>query len=361
VGNAKHTYIYKDKPLFGLDIGHGSLKVMQLEERAAGSKKLPKLLGFGATAFDGKAIDDGVIVDPETIAKALLDLFQHKLIGDISTRRVGLSIPSYRTYTRSINLPKLKAKELDEAVRAEAEQYVPVAIDELYLDYTHIRDNGDSVDVFLVAVPRKIVDSYMALTTIVGLEPVLIETTMNAAAQLASRDVHRDVPAMIIDFGSLSSDISLCENNKVLVMGTVQGGGESFTRAIKDKLDVSLEAAGIIKNKYGLGLSKKQAEITQALEPTLAPIIKEIHRMLRYYEERFGGGRPIGQVIILGGGANMPGLVDYLTNALRLPVRSGNPWHYIDHNRLQPPSNADKTMFATVAGLAGVNYREVLA
>lgn len=353
------NYFYHDKPLFGLDIGHGSLKVMQIVPGNVSPKSPPRLQGYGTTTFDGAAIEDGVIVKPEVIAKALKELFENHLIGDITTRRVVLTIPSYRTFTRAINLPKMAAKDLVQAIKTEAANYTPLALDDLYLDWENIKSDEVEQDLLAVAVPKKIVDSYISLCQLVDIEPILIETTMHAAAQLLTRDKNGDVPTMIIDFGSLSSDLSLCDRQKILVMGTVEGGGESFTRAIEKALKVSFEAAGIIKNKYGLSVSKKQREITAALEPTLAPIIKEIRRMSRYYDERFKDHQPIGQIVILGGGANMPGLGDYLTSNLRMPVRSCDPWQYFNANHLQPPASVDKPMFSTAAGLSLVKPGEV--
>lgn len=352
-------YFYHDKPLFGLDIGHGSLKVMQISPESAGGKSVPKLQGYGTFAFDGAAIDDGVIVKPEIIAEALQKLFAGHLTGDITTRRVALTIPSYRTFTRAINLPKLATKDLASAVENEAANYVPVPLDQMYLDWEVIKVENDVQDLLAVAVPRKIVDSYIELCRLVNLEPVLIETTMHAAAKLMTRDKNGDVPTMIIDFGSQSSDISLSERQKILVLGTVAGGGESFSHAIEKALGVSFEAAGIIKNKYGLGVSKKQKEIVAALDTTLAPIIKEIRRMLRYYDDHFAGHEPIGQIVILGGGANMPGLGDYLTSELRIPTRTCDPWQYFSANRLQLPGIADKSMFSTAAGLSLIKASEV--
>jgi Tfp pilus assembly PilM family ATPase len=167
------------------------------------------------------------------------------------------------------------------------------------------------------------------------------------------------VATVIIDFGSLSSDISIVDRH-TLVTGTVQGGGANFTNAIKEKLHVTTAEAGLIKTRYGLGVSKKQPEIKAALQPTLDDIIKEIRRMIRYYEERYGTDRPIGQVVTLGGGANLPGLSDYFTQALRMAVRRTDPWQFINFKGLQPPSDADKPMYATVAGLCLAPPREVI-
>jgi len=298
------------------------------------------------------------VVQPEVIAQATKELFEKHLVGRINTRRVAITIPAYRTFTRSFQLPLLKPKELQEAVSTEAEQYIPEPLDGLYMDYMQIGQTKDQIEVLAVAVPKKIVDSYLELAQILGLEPVTIETTMAAAARLFNQDPQSDVPTVIIDFGSLSSDISIYDKN-ILATGTVPGGGQVFTNSIESKLGVTAEEAGLIKTKYGLGVSKRQKEIQAALEPTLDQIVREIRRMIRYYDERYGVERPIKQLITLGGGANMPGLSEYLTNALRLAVRPCDPWQYFNYKGLQPPNSADKPMFSTAAGLSLIDSERV--
>jgi type IV pilus assembly protein PilM len=358
--NPKIPNFYHEKPLFGLDIGHGSMKAMQLAEepKAAPKHYLPRVIGYGFTTFDTNAQADGVIVQPEVIAKATFELFRHHLIGDITTRRVALAIPAYRTFTRSLRLPKLKSGELAEAVNLEAEQYISMPLEELYLDYEITSQTADNTELLVVAVPKNIVDSYLELAQIIGLETVLIEPTLSSTARLFSLDDHANIATLIIDFGSLSSDISIFDGH-VLATGTVQTGGYNFTNSIKKTLGVSLEEATTIKSRYGLGVSKKQAEIRRTLEPSLQEIVKEIRRMLRYYEERYGSARSVGQIITLGGGANMPGLSDYLTNATRIPVRHTDPWQYLNYKGFQPPAAADKPMYATVAGLSLTRAKKV--
>jgi type IV pilus assembly protein PilM len=359
----KIANFYHDKPLFGLDIGHGTLKVMQLAEppATAGLKGWhPRVIGYGFTAFDKAAQDNGVVIDHEVIAKAAHDLFKQGLIGDITTRRAAIAIPAYRTFTRNLQLPKLKAaKELKEAVELEAEQYISVPLEELYLDYQIVRETADSTELFVVAVPKAIVDSYVELAQIIGLEAVLIEPTVSSSGRLFSIADNSDDPAFIIDFGSLSCDISIYDNETLVAGTVVQGGGANFTNAIKSKLGVSLEEAGLIKTRYGLGVSKRQKEIEEALKPTLELIVKEIRRMVRYHEERYGTERPVKQIITLGGGANMPGLSEYLTEALRMAVRHVDPWQYFNYKGLQPPSVADRPMYATSAGLSLAKPGEV--
>ena len=357
---SKISNFFQDKPLFGMDIGHGTLKVMQMSQPDSDNKKefIPKVIGYGFTTFDKSSQVDGVVVDPQVVAEAAMSLFKNHLIGDITTRRVAIAIPAYRTFTRSLELPRLTKKELKEAVELEAEQYIPMPLQQMYLDYEIVRQTKELTEIFIVAVPKEIVDSYLALTRILGLEVVLIEPTLSSSGRLFSLDSRSNVASIIIDFGSLSADISIFDKH-VLVTGTVQGGGVNFTESIRAKLKVTLAEASLIKTRYGLNASKKQAEIKQALEPTLKQIVKEIQRMIRYYEEQYGTTRPIGQIVTLGGGANMPGLSEYLTDGMRVAVRHIEPWSYLEHKGLQPPATADRPMYATVAGLGLANPRKV--
>jgi len=346
--------LYKDKPVFGLDIGFSSLKVMQIEHNG----KRQAVRGYGVTSFEPSAVVDGVIKDLETIAKAAHELFSKNLTGDITAHRVAVAIPAARTFNRTVQLPKMNRKDLNEAVRLEAEQYIPVPLEELYVDYNIISENDEQIELLVVAVPRKIADSYLLLTQMLGLETVSMDTTIGAGSRLFVQSEPSDVPTVLIDFGSISSDITVFDKT-LIVTGTVPGGGDSFTSLIANKLSVTKQEAHVIKTKYGLGVSKKQREITEGVSPLLESLIKEVRRVIRYYEERSAAKSKIGQIVTMGGGANMPGLSEYMTNQLRLPVRMCDPWQRLSFNGLQPPNSIEKSMFVTVAGLALIDHKEI--
>lgn len=348
------TNFYKDKPLFGLDIGFSSIKAMQIVP----GKKRHSVVGYGINAFDSKAVDNGIIVNHESIAESIYDLFKNHLVGDITTRRVAMSVPAARTFVRLLTLPKLDEKDLDEAVRLEAEQYIPVSIDDLYIDYELSRETEKEQQLLVVAVPKRLIDSYAELAKVLGLELVVIETTLGSTGRLFRHTDQQEIPTVLIDFGSVSADVTFYDKGLV-VTGTIPGGGDDFTRQIMDNLKVTRQEAHVIKTKYGLGVSKKQKEIKAALDPTLQVIDKEMRRMIRYYEERSNSNKKIGQIVTLGGGANLPGLSEYLTDTLRIPVRSCDPWKNIDFDHLQPPSAMEKAIYITVAGLALLQPEEI--
>ncbi len=309
--------------------------------------------GYGVVKFESNAIQDGVITDYETLAKAAMELFEKNIIGSISTRRVVATIPAAKAYQRVMTVPaRLGKKELDESVRSEAEQYIPIPMDELYLDYITAAKQGEDREVLVVGVPKNIIDSYMKFFELLGLEVCALETTISAASRIIAKvENSDDVPTILIDLGSLSVDLTVFDKNLV-VNGTVPGGGDDFSSRIAEKLGISKSEANTLKTKYGLGVSKKQAEIRESLKPQLDSLIKEIRRVVRYYEERTDGKASIGQIITMGGGANMPGLVDYLTDNLRIPTRMCNFWSELSLNQLQPPHEAERSVYVTVAGAA---------
>ncbi len=355
VQNAPESPLFfEDKALFGLDIGHSSVRVMQVTK----GRPKPRITGYGVTAFDPTAIEDGVIVQPELIAQSIQNLFKHGLVGDITTNRVALSVPVSRAFTRSIDAPKLSDKDLAEAVKTEVEQYIPAAIESLYIDYTQVVDAKGKMSVFVVAMPRRIVDSYIMLARLLGLETVLVQTSSGAGANLFARDSQSDLATVLVDFGSDSADITIFDKNPI-VSGTAPCGGEQITQLIGKALNVTEQEAVMIKSRYGLTLSKKQEQIEDALKPTLGLLIREVRRTVRYYEERSKAKRPISQIVIMGGGANMPGLAEYLTNDLRLPVRSFDPKSYLGFGRLQPFNSGERMSYVTAAGLALYDPTEV--
>lgn len=350
-------FFFKDKPLFGLDIGHRTLRVMQLEP----TRGKPRLKGYGSIAFDPSAVEDGVIVKPELIAKPANKLFRQHLIGDISTKRVAVALPASRAFARTAHFPNMSSADMLEAVRTEAEQNIPAPIDELFLDYSIRRSDENGCEVFVVGIRQDIVNSYLLLTRLLGLEAIMLETTIGASAELFALDKQSDIPTVLVDFGGKDTDITIF-NKGLVVTGTVAFGGDDVTEIIQKTLNVPEDEAVVLKSKYGLGQHNKiQRMINKSLEPSLQQLLKEIRRTIRYYEERYPNEEPIGQVMVMGGGSNIPGLSEYLTGLLKLPTRPFDPGAHINFEHLKPFYDADRLSYVAVAGLAVTNPRKVFA
>lgn len=344
----RNTYFFRDKPLFGLDIGAGTLRAVQIN----GSAGKQKIVAYGAANFDINHTKNGVLTEPQAIATSFRHMFDINSRGSFSTSRVALSLPAKRTYSRAISLPKLQPEEMEAAIHLEAEQYIPFSINSLYLDYSIIRQTEKETELFMVAAPKTIVDSYIELARILNIEPVLIETSIDSATRLFSKTQYGDKPSVLVDFGQESVDITIVDKN-ILATGTVGGGSNDLTAKISQGLGVSSQEAQDIKHKYGLAAGNNQNAIIMALNPQLELLYKEIRRMIRYYNERSGGTKQINQIIIMGNGASLPGLSERMASVLNIPVILSDPWQMFKYGRgLSPIPDQHKGSFITAAGLA---------
>ena len=347
------------EPLFGLDLGFSSLKVMQLETAA---EKTPKVVGYGASGYSPTgAIQNGEIVDFATLSNTLQQTFDKHLIGAITTHRVACTLPTAHTFSRPMKLPKLDDERLTEAVKLEAEQYIPLPADKLYIDYEILWQDEQSLELLVVAAPRNIIDSYMKFLEMVKLEPVALEPTMNATARLFSMIEPSPIsPALLIDFGSVSVDIAVFDKT-IFVNSTVPGGIDTIINQIAQKLGVSQPDAFVIKNDYGIAYSDKLRAIGPVVKPMLDRLTHEIQKTIRYYEDRTNHRGKIAQAITFGGGATMRGLSDYLAKELQMPVRNLDPWDRMNFGSLKRPSGNDKSMYITVAGVAILSRKEIFS
>lgn len=351
----------RSEPLFGLDIGHSSLKVMQLQPGKAKNKAL-SVVGYGNSyRYAANSIESGVIVNFKALGDALHDLFDKRLVGMISTRKVACTVPMSHSFSRPLKVPILSEDDLGEAVQLEAQQYIPVAPENLYLDYEVLRRDEKNIDLLVVATPKNIIDSYMKFLESMGLEPVALEPTMNATARIfgLADPAGRNAPTVLVDFGANAIDIAVYDKT-LFVNGTVQGGSNTMIDLIATKLGVSREEAYNIKNQEGIGFSGHLRDIGMAVKPTLDNLVREIRKIIRYYDERVAAGnRKVTQIITIGGGADMPGLSEYLNKELGLPVRLLDPWQKINFDELPPPSELERSMFVTVAGEAILDMAEI--
>lgn len=354
MGNLK---FYRDEPLFGLDIGHSSLKFMQIEHQ---SGEHPRVVGYGISPFDPMAIQNGVITKPETIAKAMHKLFEKNLVGSIDSRRVACALPTSRTFNRPMKVPVLDHGTILEAIHLEAEQYIPVPIGNLYLDYEITHQDEQGMEILLVAASKNIIDSYFQLFEALSLEPVAFEPSVNAASRLVKlQGDANEEPAIIVDIGSVTTDIAIFDKT-LMVASTVSNGGDNMVQAISRQLHLTVEQAANLRTEFGIAYSEKQLHVVEALKPQLEGLVREIEKSIRYYTEHSQSKNKISGVITVGGSSVMPGLNQYLSKELRLPTYNLDIWQKISFGKLAPPAEADLAMYSIVAGEALVKPSEIL-
>lgn len=345
-------YFHKDRPIVGLDISATSLKIMSVD-----TKKWT-VLGYGSVDIDPQKLESSLDSDGAHITEQLKNLLENKVIGTLSSNQVVMGIPTSRTYSRSVTVEAATKGTIEDSIRIEAEQYVPIPLGQLYIDHEVTSKTKDAVTALMCAVPQKIVDNCVRAANEAGLEVIAVEPGMLSVARILKYTEDGSLPTVVIDIGAASTDIAIIDGT-IKVTGGIPIGGNTFTLNIADKLKVSLEKAHQLKVLNGLSPSPKQKLIHGALDPDLKRIIQEIKKIIRYYTERVQGARTLEQVIIVGGGSNVPGIGEYFTDSLVIASRVASPWQLLNFAKLSQPARQFKPRYLTVAGLASAKPEEI--
>ncbi len=346
--------VYKNLPVLGLDIGSRTVKLVQLATQGSPSR----VLGYGFAAFPPDSITEGIISDPEPIAAAIKSVLRDPKGGHFSARRVIMSVPVAKVFTRTLQLPTLlSSAELEQAVKLEAEQYVPVPLADLYIDYEIIpaSESQDYLEILMVAAPKAIIDSYIKLFDFVDFEVEAIETGLTSITRAMVAASRPKGNALIVDFGTRSADLAIYDK-AVRLTGTFAVGGEDLTQTLVKQLGITADQATEIKYKFGINQSGLQAKILEALRPQLNTLTNEIKKVLKYYEDRSRNQTKIEAMIATGGSASMPGLVDYMYHNIGVPIIVGNPWYGLQVDT--SPDKLEAPMYATAIGLAQRSLKE---
>lgn len=339
--------IYKDQPIFGFDLGTRTAKMLQLKHAG----KHLQVMGYGYANFPDEAIVEGIVVDPEVIAETLKPLIKQISYGKITATRVATALPVAKLFTRILELPPMNPADLDAAVRLEAEQYVPVPLPDLYIDYEVVERLPEHVEVLMVAAPRAIVDSYIKLFDLLGLEVAAIESSLSAVTRALTATMPADQVTLLADIGSGSIDLAIYDK-VVRLTDTIAIGGDTLTTQLVSDLGITREQANEVKFKFGLGPSGLQPKIQASLKKPLQTMSAEMRRVLKYYTDRSANKRSVQQIALAGGSASLPGLVDYLSKELGLPVVIADPWNGLEMKNLPSVSKLEAPIYTTAIGLA---------
>jgi type IV pilus assembly protein PilM len=345
--------IWKSKEVLGIDVGTKSIKVVQLKKKG----KLTKLVGYGKIEVPENFIIEGIIAEPEKLAELLKDLFKTKVWGKITAIRVNASLPESKIFTRAISLPHMSEKERGDAIVWEASQSIPMALSDLNLDWQVVGPSitdPKSDEIIYAAAPKSIVNSYLQLFELLGLEIFGMETSLTAIARAMIPLNTKNETILVIDLGSETTNMAVVDQI-LRVTGSTPYGGEHITDRIATALGVTKGEAEKIKVSKAV---ENQKKIREAIDLELTEITKEADRIVRYYNEKISKDNAITKILVSGGGANLPGVTEILTEKLGIPAAIGNPWANISVYPIKPLPKNEAVAYTNAVGLSLVGVMD---
>ncbi len=343
---------YRDKPVFGLDISQTGIKVMSVNPK----KRIVN--GYGSMDLEPTKVQESLDGNDDYLEKSLERLLRENIVGKLPSQHVVLSIPTGRTFTRTFEIPADTERKIKQAVELEIDQYIPLPADTLYVDYEIIERTKELITISLSAAPRALIDRCIDIVERSGLRVTMVEPGISAVARLLESVEEAHLPTVIVDIGPASTDIAIFDGS-IRVTGSTPIGGNTFTLDIAKSLKVPLENAHQLKVLNGLNAGPRQQKLKNALKPSLEKILSETRKVIRYYNERIESKQKLEQVLVVGGGSNLPGIGEFFTESLIMPARVANPWQELNFDKLEPPAKQFRARYITVAGLASVSPEEI--
>ena len=340
-----------DTTYFGLDIGSTAIRFVQLK-RGGGN---PVLVNYGQISMPIGLSSSDAAGDRDKVAELVKQLLKEKRVTE---KNAVVGLASNKIFASVITTPKLDNAELAKAIKFQAEQYIPMAVDQVKLDYAVVdaSKDGKSLEVLLVAAPTTVVTKYAEIIDKSGLEPLALEA--NAIAVSRALVQSKDIAAVILDLSSVDSDITIISNQTPRLMRSVPVGDQTFVRAVSQELGLDEGQAAQFVAKFGLTQTKLEGQVYKAIKPNLDSLVSEIKKSVQFYSSRYPGQK-LEKLVITGGATSIPELAAYFATATGMPVEFGNAWAGVSYpSNLQDELAGISRDFAAAVGLALRSYRK---
>ncbi len=328
----------KKNQLIGLDIGTHSIKLVEIDD----SKKGRILKSFGIIGLPQNAIVEGSIKEMEIVSSAIKELYKQL---KIKNKNVAASISGYSVIVKKITISRRGEAELEYTINEEAEQYIPFDISDVNLDYEVLSapevgsPDGDEeemaglMDVMLVAAKKDIVDDYVSLLQLSGLNPVVLDVdafSAQNAFEMASGERETSGCYAIVNVGAEELGINAVKDGISIFTRDSSYGGSQITEAIMSRFDVNHEEADRIK-LGGTKVDKEREALEDIFTSVISGWVQEIKRALDF----LGTTDPdetIDKMFLTGGSCRIPGFREYLETETEIPIEELNPFSGLQIN-----------------------------
>ena len=315
----------KSPALVGVDISSTSVKLVELVETGKGAYRLER---YTIEPLPRDAVTDGNIVNMEQVAEGLRRAW--KRFGG-RNRNVALALPAAMVITKKIIVPAAqKEEDLEITVEAEANQYIPFALDEVNLDFQVVGpapNNPEEVEVLIAASRKEKVEDRVAAAESAGLKPQVMDVesyATQAAFELIAPTLlanGRDQNVALVDIGAHATHLYVLRNNQFLFSRDQASGGNQLTHDIQRAFNLSPEEAEAAKRNQGL----PENYDTDVLQPFMETLALEVTRALQFFFTSTSYNQ-IDQIILAGGCSLLPGLDELIAKRAGVATVIANPF-----------------------------------
>lgn len=344
-----------DQRVIGLDIGSASVKIVQL--RFEKERALLETYGeVAAGPYHDEPAGKAVSLGEDRLGEMIGDVWResgaraHKVIA-------GIPLPS--SFVTFVDLPHMSEKELARAIPFEARKYIPLPLSEVEIDWWPVsplarkeEEGVESLTVLLAAVQKETVNAYQRVVKKAQLSLAGFEIEIFSVARVAASALPlRGSPLIVVDIGATHTKTAIIDRGALRMARAIDKGSQAWTLALMHALGVDFERAEAMKRELGIQKRPETEQIRKALLPLIDAIFDEIRRFQGEYERKYQ--RAIDKIVLAGGGALLPGLLDYAIEHFRREVFFTDAFASVSYPPLLSPVVSQLgAPFAQAVGLA---------
>jgi type IV pilus assembly protein PilM len=325
----------RKKKLVGLKIGASQIAAAQVVNNGGAH-----VLHVAREHLDQGVVVGGELREPEALATALRQFFRK---NRLSRQNVRLGISNNRIGVRMFEIGGIDdPKQLANAIRYRAQEVLPIPLEEAVLDYHILGEHTDADGqlkrrVLLVVAYRDLVERYMAACKKAGIKLAGIDLEAFAilralAPPAAERPENGSAALVVVSVGHDRTTFAVSDGRACQFTRVLEWGGASLNAGIARALDLAPSEAEPIKLSLSLaepsipaGLTSEQAEkVREAVLLALHGFARELVSSLQFYQSQ-AGSLGIGELVLTGGTAHLPGLANELSKLIGVRVRVGDP------------------------------------
>jgi len=312
----------KKTHLIGLDIGSRTIKAAEVIH-LKGSLSLKK---FGMIQIAPGAIEEGAIRNHETVVEAIQKLFSE---NHFKVKNVATSIGGYSVIVKKINIQNMPEEQLQETIAFEAEQYIPFDINDVNLDFQILGENEtnpNQMSVLLVAARKDMIDEYVSLIDLAGLNPCVVDVDAFALqncyeANYPSEDGSN---VALIDIGASKTSLNILRGTTSEFIRDISSGCDQINTQIMSAFNCTFEESERLK--FGKAPDNRSAEeVEDIVHSVVSEWSREVRRALDFYYSSFPENQ-IQQILLSGGGANVKSFQKLIAEEAQTQVNTLNPF-----------------------------------
>lgn len=316
----------KPSSYLGIDIAFGGIKLVELRNE----KGRARLVTYAYVNLASESLDKSLLTDIPGTADLLKRMAEK---ARITSKKAISALPISSVFSSILSVPTTDEKELKDAVANQAKKLIPLPLEEVSLDTKVIEKieksetTKPSTRVLVTAAPKNLVNKHLEIFKQAGLELISLET--EAFAEIRSLIGKDRSTIMIVDIGSLRSNILIVERGVPFITRSIATGGSAITQTIAKTLGIPTEQAETMKRDIkSMQSFAPTGDLSPILTVLMKPILEEIRYSFNLYQTQENQGTPrrIEKIILTGGSSLLPRLPEFLTQQMNVNTYLGNPW-----------------------------------